>query len=72
MGRKIKDSLLIRIGEKVMAFDKYGESASLSVDGKSTFPSIYGMIISILILLVAVPYGANKFVIMLGREDTSF
>ena len=55
-----------------MAIDKYGESPSFSIEGNRTFRSIYGTIISILVLSVAIPYGVNKFVVMKGREDTSF
>ena len=55
-----------------MAIDKYGESASFNIDGNRTFRSVYGTVISILVLLVAIPYGVNKFVVMQGRDDTSF
>ena len=55
-----------------MQIDKYGESASFNIAGRSSYPSVYGTIISMLILAVAFPYGVNKFVVMKNYEDTNF
>ena len=65
-------SLLRKLGASIMSIDKYGESATFSIGGKSSYPSIIGTLISILILFVVVPYGFNKFIIMKDYEDTSF
>ena len=64
--------LLTRIGEIVMQIDKYGESASFNIAGKSSYPSVYGTLISILILFVVIPCGVNKFFVMRDYEDTNF
>ena len=67
-----KRTLLSRIGEKVMQIDKYGESASFTIAGRSSYPSVYGTIISMLIFTVVIPYGFNKFIVMKNYEDTNF
>ena len=72
MSKSRKRPLLTRIGETVMKIDKYGESASFNIAGKSSYPSVYGTIISMLVLAVVIPYGLNKFVVMKSYEDTKF
>ena len=64
--------LLTRLGQKVMELDNYGEAASFNIAGKSSYPSVYGTLISILILAVVIPYGTNKFIVMRNYEDTNF
>ena len=67
-----KQTLLSKIGEKVLQIDKYGESASFNISGRSSYTSVYGTIISMLVFIVVIPYGVNKFVVMKNYEDTKF
>ena len=67
-----KRTLLSKIGDKVMQIDKYGESASFNIAGRSSHPSVYGIIITMLVFAIVIPYGINKFVVMQNYEDTYF
>ena len=72
MATSRRRNLLTKLGEKMMEIDKYGESASFNIAGKSSFPSVYGTLISILVLVIVIPYAINKFVVMRNYEDTNF
>ena len=64
--------LLTKISDTIMSVDKYGERASFNIAGKSTYPSILGTLVSIIVLVVVIPYGLNKFLIMKEYGDTNF
>ena len=72
MATSRRRNLLTKLGEKMMEIDKYGESASFNIAGKSSYPSVYGTLISILVLVIVIPYATNKFVVMQNYEDTNF
>ena len=76
MGKSVdnrkSNSLLQKIGNKMMSIDKYGEQTSFNIAGNSTYQSVFGTIISIFVLAVVIPYGFNKIIVMKERGDTSF
>ena len=55
-----------------MRIDKYGEQASFNMGGNSSFSSVHGTLISILVLAIVIPYGVNKYLVMKDRDDTNF
>ena len=55
-----------------MSIDKYGETKSFMIAGNDTYPSVFGTLITLIIFIVIVPFGFNKFIIMRDREDTNF
>ena len=65
-------SLLTKLADSVMRVDKYGETANFSIEGKSTYPSLCGTLVSLAILVVVIPYAINKFVIMKEFNDTNY
>ena len=58
--------------ESVMLVDKYGETAQFSINGRSSYPSVFGTLVSLAVLAVVIPYAVNKFVIMQEFNDTNF
>ena len=69
---KKEKSLLYKLSSKLMSIDKYGEARHLSIAGRDTYPSVFGTLLTLIILSVMVPFGFNKFIIMRDREDTNF
>ena len=67
-----KGSFLSEVSRKLMSIDKYGETKSFSIAGNNTYPSVFGTLITLIIFVVIVPFGFNKFIIMRDREDTNF
>ena len=53
-------------------FDKYGESMGFEIDGKGTFPSILGIIISLMVNSVLIGYFYKQFKVVKEYEDTSY
>ena len=55
-----------------MSIDKYGEQSSFNIGGRNTYRSVFGTFVSMVVLLVVIPYGFNKFIVMKEYDDTSF
>ena len=52
--------------------DGFGESVNFTINGQDSYPSIFGTLLTLAIATTVTIYSANKFIIMLGREDTTF
>ena len=62
MGKK--PTLLSKVADKIMSIDLYGESTAFTVNGSASYPSFCGTIMSLIVFLVVLPYGINKYTIM--------
>ena len=55
-----------------MSIDKFGETPTFTVNGRDTYSSLIGMVLTLVILGVVIPFGFNKFIIMREYDDTNF
>ena len=68
MAKRNKTTLYSRI----LSLDKFGTHIRFNFGGRSSFPSYSGAILSLLILIVIIPYAVNKFIIMWEFGDTHY
>ena len=52
--------------------DLFARQVSFRMDKQDSFGSIFGAAISLVITVLALLYGVNKFIIMSNYDDTSF
>ena len=50
----------------------YGERINLNIEGKSTYKTNCGAVLSLITILTVLVYGVFKMTVLLGREDTNF
>ena len=50
----------------------FGESASFTIEEQATFKGVCGTILSLLIIVVVITYGANRAVVVYNHGDTAF
>lgn len=62
--RKVKNSL--------MQVDRYGETVSFTIQGKSSYPGCFSMIVSLIIFGTVLYYGHAKYEKMMNLDDTDF
>ena len=55
-----------------MSIDKFGESPTFQVAGRDTYPSLIGTVLTLIIVMVVIRFGINKFIIMKDRDDTKY
>ena len=67
-----KKSALDQVGGVFTSIDFFGETADFSIEGKRTVKSVFGALISLVIVVVTFVYGTNKFIIMYNRENTDY
>ena len=54
------------------SIDMHGEPVSLKVKGKSTYPSLFGMLVSLISLGILIAFGMDKFMMMTESGDTTY
>ena len=67
---KNKEPTANRIGNVLMRIDLFGETASFDINGKTSYPSICGTLMSVVIFAAILAYGGKKYRVMLDYEDT--
>lgn len=55
-----------------MRIDLFGEQPSLHVDGESSYTSVCGTLISLVIFLTVLGYATQKLLIMNKFEDSNY
>ena len=60
------------LSEWLLKVDLFGEKAELQIEGKSSYQSFYGALISLGILSTVLAYGHKKFQTMIEYNDTTF
>ena len=60
------------LSEWLLKVDLFGEKAELQIEGKSSYQSFYGALISLGILGTVLAYGHKKFQTMTEYNDTTF
>ena len=53
-----------------MQVDRYAEGVSFQVEGKDSYPSICGLIISLVIFVAVMVYAQDKFIKLVHYEET--
>ena len=59
------------ISESIKDFDVYGKTITFTYKGKDQYKTFIGGVISIIMLIIALLYGVNLFIIMIGRDNTN-
>ena len=70
MGGKRRQPMGEKLSRTVKAFDIFGETVSFEYDGKSTYRSYLGSLLSIGIIVITISYAVNRFLVMQDRADT--
>ena len=52
--------------------DLYGEAITFNIDGEGEYTTVFGALLSLLILTVVFRYGSDKFVVLQARGDTTY
>ena len=50
----------------------FGDSAAFEVDGNGEYNTFVGTLISILFFILIVPYGVNKYLVMVEYNNTNY
>ena len=56
----------------IRTVDRFGETINFQINGRPTFTSWPGTIITLIIYILTFIYAQQKFVMMLNYEDTNF
>ena len=67
---KNKEPTAERIGNVLMRIDLFGETASFDINGRTSYPSVCGSLMSVVIFAAILAYGDKKYRVMLDYEDT--
>ena len=70
MSNKKKQPVGEKLAQTVKAFDIFGESVAFEYDGKSTYRSYLGSLLSIGIIVITLSYAVKRFIVMQDRADT--
>ena len=62
----------INIGDKVKAFDIFGEQVKFKIDGKESHRTYIGAFMSFLVIAITFTYGLERFNVLIDRGDTLF
>ena len=57
---------------KFLGLDMFAQTASFEIDGEGSYNTTIGALVSILILLLVVPYGHRKYNKMMEFGDTMY
>ena len=68
--RKKASNAFARLGPYVRSIDSFGQSTGLEIDGSSTFNSIGGALITLVIFAITISYSVRQFMVMLEYGDT--
>ena len=66
---KLKKS---EIGRQLMQIDLFGDKPAFHIDGESSYPSISGVVFSLIIYCTMIAYCFKKLTVMLSYEDTNY
>ena len=71
MSGKRKEHVGERLARTAKACDIFGESVSFEYDGRSTYKSYLGSLLSIGIFVITISFAAKQFIVMMDRADTT-
>ena len=69
---KSKETLLRKLSRTLLNFDQLGETASFSVDGNGSYPSILGAVLTFCVCIICLDYGYTKYITMKEFGSTTF
>ena len=61
-----------RFARHLLKFDIFGEKPELQVNGSNHFPTWNGLLISLIIIIVTLRYGHEKFNEMINHDGTNY
>ena len=62
---------LAKLHGLALSIDSFGESATFHINGSSTYNSLGGSLMTLVILSITLSYTVQRFMIMKAHEDTS-
>ena len=69
---KQKPSALAGVFSKFLSLDMFAQSQSFEVEGKTSYRTFMGSILSLLIIIIVTPYVAKRYSIMVDHKDTRY
>ena len=57
---------------KITQYDMFGESATFTIEDQATYNGVCGTIISLLITIIVMAYGAHRAIVVYEHGDTAF
>ena len=65
-----KNSFFKKIANGQKSIDIFGEQVNFNIDGENSHKSFFGSFVTIIIALIVVSYGLDKFILMTEYRDT--
>ena len=69
MARKRSQTTLLRLKRLIYKVDSFGETETLRIDGESSYRSLFGAVVSLLIMVIVFMYGFQKGMAWKNRDD---
>ena len=63
---------LTKVANSLMQVDRYGEAVSFKIQGKTSYPGYFSMIVSLILFGTVLYYGHAKYEKMMNLDDTDF
>ena len=67
---KVRGSLA-KLNGLALSLDQFGESASFQINGSTTYNSLGGSLMTLVILSITLSYAVQRFIVMKAYEDTN-
>ena len=61
--------MLLRLKRLIYKVDSFGETETLRIDGESSYRSLFGAVVSLLIIVIVFMYGFQKGMAWKNRDD---
>ena len=69
---KQKPSALNGVFSKFLSLDMFAQSQSFEVEGKTSYRTFLGSLLSLLIIIIVTPYAVKRYSIMVDYKDTRY
>ena len=69
---KKRQSFGSKLKESVMSIDRYGQGVNLTINGHENYPSVLGVIFTLIAAMIVMSYGINKTVALMHYHETNF
>ena len=67
-----KQTMLQKFGRRILSIDQFGEQPGFTIDGQDSYPSCLGATLSLIIIILTLAYGTDKYFTMKDYNNTTF
>ena len=60
-----------KLGDLALSFDQFGESTFFHINGRETYNSFGGTLVTLMILLITISFAVQRLGVMQAYEDTN-